>query len=120
MKKKLLLLLVAVCVLSTLALAACGEAPSISFVAPTKLHYEVGETLDLTGAKLVTYNADGTQDAQDVTTAMLDQSTLPNFAQSGEYTVKGSVENFDFSFKVTVHSVDPTVAFVSQQQRPTC
>ena len=113
MKKKLLLLLVAVCVVSTLVLAACGEAPSISFVAPTKLHYEVGETLDLTGAKLVTYNADGTQDAQDVTTAMLDQATLPNFAQSGEYTVKGSVENFDFSFKVTVHSVDPTVAFVS-------
>lgn len=113
MKKKLLLLLVAVCVVSTLALAACGEAPSISFVEPTKLHYQVGETLDLTGAKLVTYNADGTQESKDVTTAMLDATTLPNFAQSGEYTVKGSVENFDFSFKVTVYEHLQTTAFVS-------
>ena len=115
MKRSVLLLLVVVLTLSLVALTACGEPEtSISFVEPTKLDYLVGESLDLTGAKLVTYDANGAQVSQeDVTTAMLDASTVPTFAQAGEFTIKGSVENFMFSFKVTVHAVDPTVAFVS-------
>ena len=113
MKKTLLFLLIATLVLSTVALVACGEAPSISFVAPTNVEYMVGDTLDLAGGKLVTYFADGTTEEQALTNAMLDATTLPNMDQAGTYTVKGSVENFDFSFQITVHANPDVVAFVS-------
>ncbi len=115
MKKTILLLLVVVLSLSLVALAACGEPEtSISFVQPTKVDYMVGETLDLSGAQLVTYDAEGNELSQeDITMAMLDASTIPTFAQAGEFTIKGSVENFDFLFKVTVHADGPTVALVT-------
>ena len=113
MKKKLALLLLALVVLSCFALVACGEeAPSISFYSPTKLTYNVGESLDLTGSKFVITNADGTNETVEVTNAMLDQSTLPNMQQIGNYTVKLTYDGMQFSFAVQVEQPDFALADV--------
>ena len=42
---------------------------------------------------------------------MLDATTLPNMNQSGEYTVKGSYNGFEFSFVITV--TDKTLTSVT-------
>ena len=82
-------------------------APVYSFVAPTKLAYQVGETLDLTGAQVL---VDGTPVA--VTSDMLD-STSYNMAVAGNYTVTGSYQGYAFSFDITVEQPAPTYSFVA-------
>ena len=85
------------------------HVPTYSFVAPTKLTYLVGETLDLAGAQVL---VDGTPVA--VTTEMLDAATIPNFETAGNYTVTGSYQGYAFSFDVTVEApYVPTYSFVA-------
>ena len=85
------------------------HVPTYSFVAPTKLTYLVGETLDLAGAQVV---VDGTPVA--VTTEMLDAATIPTFETAGNYTVTGSYQGYAFSFDVTVEApYVPTYSFVA-------
>ena len=103
MKNKVILLLVAVVVLSTIALVGCGQVPpSMSFIAPGQSQYYVGDTLNLTGGKVVVYD-ESTQNV-DLTADMLD-STSYNMAVSGTYNVKGSYQDFDFSFAITVQAL---------------
>ena len=115
MKKKLLLLLVAVVVLASLALVACGEVPpAMSFVAPGQTQYYVGDTLNLTGGKVVVYGE--TEQEVSLTTAMLDATTVPDFATAGTFTVKGNYQDFAFSFNITVNALPASTAFVSPAQ----
>ncbi len=82
-----------------------------TFVSPTKVAYFVGDELDLRGAKVV-YSYDyGNPEEVAVTPGMLDATTLPNMNQSGEYTVKGSYNGFEFSFVITV--TDKTLTSVT-------
>ena len=112
MKNKLLLLLVAVVVLASLALVACGEVPpAMGFVSPGKTVYYVGESLDLTGGKVY---GDEMADVQ-LTTAMLDAASY-DMTKAGSYTVTGSYQGFDFSFKITVNALPASTAFVSPAQ----
>ena len=112
MKNKLLLLLVAVVVLASLALVACGEVPpAMGFVSPGKTVYYVGESLDLAGGKVY---GDEMADVQ-LTTAMLDAASY-DMTKAGSYTVTGSYQGFDFSFKITVNALPASTAFVSPAQ----
>ena len=78
--------------------------PTYSFVAPTKLAYLVGETLDLTGAQVLVDNAPVA-----VTVDMLDAATVPTFATEGTFTVTGNYQGFAFSFDVTVTAPAPSI-----------
>ncbi len=86
-----------------------------TFVSPTKVAYFVGDELDLRGAKVV-YSYDyGNPEEVAVTPGMLDATTLPNMNQSGEYTVKGSYNGFEFSFVITVTDKTlPSVTLVGE------
>jgi len=113
MNKKLLLVLLAVLLTVALVLTACEDVPTYTFVAPTKVDYEVGEALDLSGAKVVADYSKTADVTTPLSTDMLDQSTLPNMTQEGSYTVKGSYQDYQFSFVVTVTAETPAVAFVA-------
>ena len=117
MKNKVILLLVAVVVLASLALVGCGEVPpAMAFVAPAQTTYYVGDTLDLTGAKVTVYQEDGDV-VHNVTTDMLDATTLPNFNTPGKYTVKGAYQDFVFSFEVEVLPLPTSKYFVSPARK---
>jgi len=116
MKNKLLLLLVAVVVFASLAFVACGEVPpAMAFVAPAQTTYYVGDTLNLTGAKVTVYQKDGDV-VHNVTTDMLDATTLPNFNTPGKYTVKGAYQDLAFSFEVEVLALPTSYGFVAPAQ----
>lgn len=113
MKNKVILLLVAVVVLASLALVGCGEVPpAMGFVSPGKTVYYVGETLDLTGGKVY---GDQMADVA-LTTSMLD-ATSYNMAAAGTYTVKGSYQDFNFTFAITVNALPSESAFVSPAKK---
>jgi len=117
MKNKVILLLVAVVVLASLALVACGEVPpAMAFVAPAQTTYYVGDTLDLTGAKVTVYQKDGDV-VHNVTTDMLEAATLPNFNTPGKYTVKGNYQDLAFSFEVEVLPLPTSKYFVSPARK---
>ncbi len=102
-KCTIILLLVLVLLVASVLLVACGkQPPNIFFVDPAKTCYIVGEQLDLTGSQIVTEYNDGTKDVVDLSKEMLDATTLPSMAVAGEYVIKGSYNQFDFSFKITV------------------
>jgi len=71
-------------------------------VEPTTLIYPILSELDLTGGKVVVKYDFGPDFEEDLTLAMLDETTLPNMNVPGEYTVKGSYEGFEFTFVVEV------------------
>lgn len=71
-------------------------------VEPTTLIYPILSELDLTGGKVVVKYDFGPDFEEDLTLAMLDETTLPNMNVPGEYTVKGSYEGFEFAFVVEV------------------
>lgn len=80
---------------------------SYSLTEPEKLSYVVGDTLDLSGGKIeVTYNF-GPATHTDITTEMLDPATVPDMTLSGQFTIRGTYEGYDFSFTVTVNSGAP-------------
>lgn len=113
MKNKLILLLVAVVVVASLALVGCGEVPpAVGFVSPAKTTYYVGEALDLTGAKIY---GEEIADVQ-LTTSMLDASSY-NMAVAGNYTVKGSYNDFEFTFNITVSELPSSTKFVSPAKK---
>ncbi len=117
MRKTAIVLLVAVVVLASFALVACGQLPpSVAFVSPAKTTYYVGETLDLTGSTVTVYEADGDV-VNNVTMDMLDASTLPNMSTPGTYTVKGSYNEFEFSFSVEVKEIPASKYFVSPAKK---
>ena len=112
MKNKLILLLVAVVVLASIALVGCGQVPpAVGFVSPAKTTYYVGDTLDLTGGKVY---GDEMADVQ-LTTSMLD-ATSYNMAVAGDYTVKGSYNDFEFTFNITVNALPTSYGFVAPGQ----
>ncbi|HIT77893.1 MAG TPA: bacterial Ig-like domain-containing protein [Candidatus Limihabitans stercoravium] len=87
------------------------ELMSTEFTAPQTTAYNVGDEFVLDGAK-ITYTYDyADPKTVDVTMDMLDQSTLPNMSEKGEYIVKGSHEGYEFSFTVTV--TDKVVSGIS-------
>ena len=76
MKKFAVLTMALLCVLA-LVLCACGEdVPTYSFVAPTNVTYEVGQTLNLDGAKVVV-DYQKQQDQQVALTMQMLDSALP-------------------------------------------
>ena len=112
MKNKVILLLVAVVVLASLALVGCGQVPAaVGFVSPAKTTYYVGDALDLTGGKVY---GDEMADVQ-LTTSMLD-ATSYNMAVAGDYTVKGSYNDFEFTFNITVNALPTSYGFVAPGQ----
>lgn len=73
-----------------------------SFVAPGRNVYDTGDTLDLIGGKIVYYYEE--EDIiYDLTSEMLDVSTIPTFEEAGQFTVKGSYEGFSFEFDITIN-----------------
>ena len=113
MKKFAVLTMALLCVVA-LVLCACGEeVPTYSFVAPTKVSYEVGEALDLSGAKVIVDYQKQQDEEVALTMQMLDSATLPDMIQSGAYTVKGSYQGYQFSFGITVNPETPATFFVA-------
>ena len=73
-----------------------------SFVAPGRNIYETGDELDLIGGKIVYYYEEGDV-TYDLTLEMLDTTTIPTFEEAGEFTIKGSYEEFKFEFDITIN-----------------
>ena len=104
MKKKFFLFLFPI-LLFFAFITGCEKADEIlgkSFVSPGRTVYETGDSLDLTGGKVVYYYLDN-EVTYDLTTEMLDSSTIPTFEEVGEYTIKGSYEDFKFEFDITIN-----------------
>ena len=103
MKKKLALLFFPVLLFIAL-LTSCDGSNAISgksFVSPGRTIYETGETLDLTGGKIIYYYEDN-EITHELTTQMLDSSTIPTFEEAGEFTISGSYDGFDFKFEISI------------------
>ena len=82
MKKKFFLFLFPILLFFAL-ITGCEKADEIlgkSFVSPGRTVYETGDSLDLTGGKVVYYYLDN-EVTYDLTTEMLDSSTIPTFEE---------------------------------------
>lgn len=87
------------------------------FVAPTKVNYQVGETLDLTGGKIIKIVNDKEEDIN-LTLSMVDSATIPSFNETGTFVIKISYESFIFQYSVTIKEKEVvittyTITFVS-------
>ncbi len=80
---------------------------SYNLTEPEKLSYVIGDTLDLSGGKIeITYSF-GPATQADITTEMLDPATIPDMTTSGQFTIRGTYEGYNFSFTITVNSGAP-------------
>ena len=103
MKKRLGFLLVALLIVSVLMLTACkAKLVDTQFTAPTKTTYQVGESLNLSGAKITYVYSDDTTVDVNVTSSMLTATTVPDFTTAGTFTIAGTHEGYDFEFTITV------------------
>ena len=90
---------------------------SQSFTAPTVVNYAIGSTLNLTGAKVTTnYDIKDTE-VVDVTTDMLDATTIPAFDTAGTFTITGNYNGYAFSFDVVVS--DKAITSIAIEANPT-
>ena len=86
MKNKALLLLVALLIAVCCVFTACGnDIVSIDFDAPAQTSYDVGDTLNLDGGKVIVTYRNGTQ--QEVTLTQDMFTSLPDMSKAGTYTV---------------------------------
>ena len=81
---------------------AVPKLEEIEFVAPEKFSYNTGEKLDLTGGEIVYRYNFGENTVVPLTIDMLDASTVPDMSKGGNFTVKGSYNEFEFSFEIVV------------------
>jgi len=109
MKNKALLLFVALLITVCCLLTACNQVVSIDFNAPTQTSYDVGDTLNLDGGKVVFNYRNGTQREVTLTQDMF--TSLPDMSKPGTYTVSGVIDDYAFSFDVKVNSF--TTGFIA-------
>ena len=79
-----------------------GEIVSVDFTAPTTTVYTLNDQLSLDGGKVKVTYANGDAEEHKLTTAMLDQTTVPDMTAAGEYTVKANCFEREFTFTVSV------------------
>lgn len=118
MKTKSLFITIFIFILCLTTLSACKKEDNkevdkneitYSFVSPTKTEYYVGESLDLTGSKIIV-KENGKEDTYvSVTTNMLDQTTVPSFDEVGVFVVKVKYESMTFQFNVTISTKPVTI-----------
>ena len=106
MKKKLILFFLPVLLFLGI-LVSCdelnpNEVQGYSFVEPGRTMYETGDELNLAGGKVIVITDQETH--YDLTLEMLDASTIPTFEEVGEFTIKGSYEEFKFEFDITIEN----------------
>lgn len=111
MKKKILIALIVVMALSVSVLAGCNlDIMSIELKSGTlATQYYVGETVDLSKAKITVAKSDGTTEDIALTQSMLDKQI--STAQAGETTYTVTYEGKTFELKITV--LAPTIAVKS-------
>ncbi len=78
------------------------EHISTSITKPRHLAYSLGGQLNLTNAYVVKHFDYGDDLKIPITLEMLDEKTLPNMNVVGDYEVRGTYDDFDFSFNITV------------------
>ena len=75
---------------------------SVQLVAPEKYYYSKGETLDLTGGKLIVNYNYGEPAEIVLTQDHLTAETIPDLKSAGEFTVEGTYEGKGFEFTIIV------------------